>query len=342
VVAIDAGELRRALEETGQRHGPGLFGLVTERGEVVFEGSTGVADLARPRPIEAGDRFRIASVTKTFVAVVVLQLVASGTLSPTDSVERWLPGLVPDGDGITVDLLLRLRSGLPDYTFVLLGDPPDLGALRRYWAPEELVAIAVGAPDRMTPGEAYRYNNTDYVLLGLIVERATGQRFDAQLWQRVLEPLGLTDTTFPTVDPYLRGPHATGYLRMSESDPYQEFTVLSPSEAYTGGAIVSTAGDLARFLDGLFEGRLLDGDGLARMTECAEPFDEHRTRGLAIIRYDFGTGNVAYGFQGGVPGYTTVALRTTNGRCVILWQNGLDFHDSLSSDAPFIRAALAA
>ena len=129
---------------------------------------------------------------------------------------------------------------------------------------------------------------------------------------------------------------------MSESAPYQEFTLLSPSEGYTGGAMVSTAGDLARFLDGLFEGRLLDGDGLARMTQCAEPFDEHRTRGLAIIRYDFGTGNVAYGFQGGVPGYTTVALRTTNGRCVILWQNGLDFHDSLSSDAPFIRAALAA
>lgn len=341
-MAIDAGELRSALEETGERHGPGLFGLVTERGEVVFEGSTGVADLAAPRPFGAGDRFRIGSVTKTFVAVVVLQLVALGTLSLGDSVERWLPGAVPDGDGITVDLLLRMRSGLPDYAGPLLGDPPDLGALRRYWAPEELVRIGVSAPDRMPPGEVYRYSNTDYVLLGLIVERVTGQRFDAQLWQRVLEPLGLTGTTFPTVDPYLRGPHATGYLRTSDSEPYQEFTVMSPSESYTSGAMVSTAGDLARFLDGLFGGLLLDGESLARMTDCVEPFDGYRTHGLAINRYDYGDGNVAYGYQGGVPGYTSVALRTTNGRCVVLWQNGIDLHYSLSSDAAFIRAAVAA
>lgn len=157
----------------------------------------------------------------------------------------------------------------------MLGDPPDFGGLQRYWAPEELVRLGLTGPDRMPPDHAFRYSNLDYVLRGLIVERATGQRFD--------------------------------------SAPYQEFTVLSPSEAYTSGAMVSTAGDLARFLDG-----------------------------LAIIRYDYGDGNVAYGFQGGVPGYTSVALRTTNGRCLVLWQNGLDLHDSLPWGAPFIRAAVTA
>jgi D-alanyl-D-alanine carboxypeptidase len=77
------------------------------------------------------------------------------------------------------------------------------------------------------------------------------------------------------------------------------------------------------------------------MTDCTQIVDEHRSRGLGIVRYDFGTGNVAYGHTGGMPGYSTVAMRTEGGRSVVLWQNGADMHDQLSSDAPFIRAALS-
>ncbi len=113
-VPIDDAVLTTALAETGVDHGPGLYGLVTDHGEVVFEGSVGVADLARPRPTAARDRFRIASVTKTFVAALVMQLIAEGRLSLDDSVQLRLPGLVPDSSEITVELLLRMRSGLPD------------------------------------------------------------------------------------------------------------------------------------------------------------------------------------------------------------------------------------
>jgi D-alanyl-D-alanine carboxypeptidase len=341
-MAVDSAALQEALAETGQRHGPGLFGLVTDDGEVVFEGSVGVADVVRPRPIDARDRFRIGSVTKTYVAALVLQLVAEGTLTLADPVERWLPDAVPPGGTITVEMLLRMRSGLPDYPPAILGAPPDVRVLQRYWTPEDLVQLALTVPGRLAPDAEFRYSNTDYVLLGLIVERATGQRIDAQLWQRVFQPLGLHDTSFPTVDPYLRGPHATGYLRETDDSPYVECTTQSPSELWTAGAIVATARDVAAFLDGLLTGRLLDPDGLARMTDCTQAFDGYRTRGLSLIRYDFGAGGVAFGQQGGVPGYTTVALRTTAGRCVVLWQNGIDLHYSLSSDAPFIRAAVSA
>lgn len=176
--------LTEALERTGVHHGPGLFGLVTQNGQTVFQGSVGAADLVRPRPIEASDRFRIASVTKTYVAAVVMQLVAEGVLSFTDSVQQWLPDLVPHSCDITVEVLLRMRSGLPDWIGPVFGDPPDLRALDRYWAPGEPVRMALtAAHDRLAVDTGYRYCNTDYALLGMMIEQATGQSMEAQLWQ---------------------------------------------------------------------------------------------------------------------------------------------------------------
>jgi D-alanyl-D-alanine carboxypeptidase len=200
--------LQDALARSGQDHGPGLFGLVTEAGQVVFAGSAGAADLTRPRPPAARDLFRIGSVTKVYVAALVLALADEGVLSLADPVQRWLPGVVPGGEQITVEMLLRLRSGLPDYLGLLFGDPPDLRVLDRYWPPGELIGLALAAGDRWPPGAGYRYSNTDYVLLGLVIERAAGQRVDALLWQKIFQPLDLRDTVFPVADPYLRGPHA--------------------------------------------------------------------------------------------------------------------------------------
>lgn len=339
-VTYDTGALARALEETAADHGPGLFGLVTDGGEVVYAGSVGTADLDAPRPIGADDQFRIGSVTKTYVTALVLQLAAEGAFALDDPVERWLPGLVPDSDGITVDLLLRLRSGLPDYVGVILGEVPDLGALRRYWAPEELVRAALTAPDRLPPDTEHRYTNTDYVLLGLVAERATGQRVDALLWRRMLEPLGLRDTTLPAVDPRLRGPHARGYLRFSAEMPYVECTELSPSQAWTAGGIVATAPDVARFFEALLGGGLVADPVLARMTDGSERLDAARGRGPGLIRYAIDGAPPAYGQQGGVPGYTCAVLRSVTGRCVVLWQNGYDAHATLPYDTPFVLAAL--
>jgi D-alanyl-D-alanine carboxypeptidase len=116
---------------------------------------------------------------------------------------------------------------------------------------------------------------------------------------------------------------------------------MTPSESWTSGAIVATAGDLAAFLDGLLGGDLLAPGTLARMTDCTQTIDEYRCRGLGIVRYDFGSGSAAFGHTGGLPGYTTVAMRTQAGRGVILWQNGYDADNPLQPDTPFIRAALS-
>lgn len=343
-VSVDGEALQAALAVTAAEHGPGVYGLVTEAGQPVFTGAVGVADLGSPRPIEACDRYRIGSVTKVYVATLVLQLVADGLLALDETVQKLLPGLVPGGADITVETLLNLRSGLPDYTTALFGDPPNdlsaLSALERYWSPRQLVAAALGSGDRLPSNHQYRYSNTDYILLGMMIEQATGERVDAQMWQRIIKPMGLADTTFPTVDPHLRGAHARGYWRASADADYAELTTMTPSESWTAGAVVATASDVAAFLDGLFDGSLLPAQYLARMIEPTQQLDRHRSRGLGVVRFDFGTGNVAYGHQGGMPGYTTVAARTESGRCVVLWQNGMDLHAPLSSDTAFVQAAL--
>jgi len=259
----------------------------------------------------------------------------------SDTVGSWLPGVVPAADQITIELLLRMRSGLPDYVLAILGDPPDLAALDRYWPPRELVLAALSQPGLLPPDSEFRYSNTDYVLLGMIVEQATGERVEAQLWQRIFQPLGLRDTYFPAVDPYLRGQHATGYLRFDAAEPYLERTVISPSQPFTAGAVVSTAGDVAAFLDGLLGGELLAPGALSLMTDCPEVIDSERTLGLGIVRFAFDGLDPAWGHTGGIPGYSTIAMRTAAGRCVVLWQNCFDAADPLDSDAPFIKAALS-
>ena len=337
---FDTARLRAALTATAADHGPGLLGLVTEDGVPVFEEGTGAADLDTGRPPTADDRFRIGSITKTYVSALLAQLLREDAFARTDTVERWLPGLVPGGDGLTVELLLRMRSGLPDYVWPLLGMPPDLDRVTRYFRPEELVAVAVAQPDRNPPGESFRYCNTDYVLLGLIAEKATGTRVDALLHDRVLAPLGLHDTTFPIAQQRMHGPHATGYLR-TEPGPYQPIPAVSPSESWTAGGMTATPRDLARFFDALLDGRVVDPDDLATMTGRTEPLADGIWRGFGLVRYERPDGTVAFGHHGGVPGYTTMALRSAAGRTVVLAQNGIDLHDMLTSDNPFVAAALA-
>lgn len=339
---IAAARLRDALAETAATHGPGLVGLVTEHGEPVFEGGVGVTDLQDGRPPTADDQFRIGSITKTYVSALLVQLLREGAFARADTVERWLPGLVPGGDGLTVDLLLRMRSGLPDYAWPLLGDPPDLNRVTRYFRPEELVEVALAQPDRNLPGESFRYCNTDYVLLGLIAEKATGTRVDALLHEQVLAPLELHDTTFPTAQTRLHGPHATGYLRMEAGAAYQPVPAVSPSEAWTSGGMTATPRDLGRFFDALLDGRVVDPADLETMTARTEPLEDRIWRGFGLVRYERPDGTVAFGHHGGVPGYTTLALRTTAGRTVVLAQNGIDLHDALTSGNPFVDAALAA
>src|SRR5262249_19201622 len=149
--------------------------------------------------------------TKTFVAAIVLQLVGEGRLSIADTVERWLPGVVPGGERITLRQLLNHTSGLFDYaednTF-----GRQLAHPKKVWSPRQLIRIATAHPPLFAPGARWSYSNTGYILLGLIVEQATGNPLGSELRRRIFAPLRLRSTSFDT-KPQIAGQHAHGYTK---------------------------------------------------------------------------------------------------------------------------------
>jgi D-alanyl-D-alanine carboxypeptidase len=317
-------------------YGPGLFARVTQDGAEEFVGTAGVADLVDRRPIRTTDRLRIGGITKTFVATVVLQLASEDRLAVEDPVGGWLPEY-PVHPDLTLAHLLGLRSGLPCYARALVGTPPDWRIYDRYHAPEDLVRLALTLDAESPPGLAHHHSHTDYVLLGLVVEWVTGQRLDAQVWQRIIAPLALRDTYFPTVDPTLHGPHATGYVRCG--GPYLSCPDVTPSQSWASGAMVSTPADLARFYDALLGGDLLPADQLSAMRD-AIPIDERHGYGLGLYRIQFDDGATGFGHYGVVPGYTSLVVRIDHGRTIVLYQNSLDKTLPLSWNNPVAVAAL--
>lgn len=264
--------------------------------------TSGVRDLRTGTKVGADDRFRIGSNTKTFVSTVVLQLVGEGRLRLTDRVERWLPGLLPDGKAITVRQLLNHTSGLPDYG----ADPRLLAPYQRnpayYWAPNKLVGLVRTSP-RST---GFAYSNTNYIVLGLIIEKVTGLSASTEIQRRLLQPLKLPNSSFPLRDPHIHGPHLHGYLT---GNGHLDVSVLSPSVSWTAGGMISTVGDLARFQRALFTGKLLRKAQLKQL-ETIVPGEDY---GLGVVRLETPCGT-AWGHEGSFPGYFSAALTSLDGK----------------------------
>ena len=176
---------------------PGAVLVVDDPEADPIEVVSGVTNIESEQQMRANDRFRIGSLTKSYVAAVALQLDEEGKLSLGDSVEHWLPGLLPNGEEITVRQLLGHRSGLYEYE----EDPRVLkpylqGDYGYTWAPEDLIQIASEHEATAPPGTKVVYSNTNYTVLGLLVEAASGQSLQAELQQRVFDPLDLSATSF--------------------------------------------------------------------------------------------------------------------------------------------------
>ena len=181
-------------------------------GSGVWTGASGVADLRTGRPIRPGDRFRAGYLTVPFVATVVLQLVGEGRLSLSDTVERWLPGILPYGDQITVRQLLNHTSGVPDYWTSCRVVALFRGDRFRSWRPRELVALIADRPPDFAAGTAWSYSSTDYVLAGLIVERVTGHRLGRGARAADLPAVAAARQLVPDGLPVLARPAPEGLL----------------------------------------------------------------------------------------------------------------------------------
>jgi D-alanyl-D-alanine carboxypeptidase len=287
---------------------------------------SGVADLRTGRPVPRHGYFRIGSTTKTFVATVVLQLVAEDRLSLEDTVEHWLPGVVAgngnDGRAITVRHLLQHTSGIYNYTndIAELGTPEGYESLRfRNWRPEELVAIAMRRPPDFAPGTHWSYSNTGYILVGMIVEAVTGRSWDEEVRDRIIRPLGLRHTFSPGDSPFVPRPHALAYQQYAPGGPFVDTTVLNHTWGGAAGDLIGTADDLIRFWRALARGELLGSAQLAEMqrTVLAETFQEFwpgARYGLGIFWRPLGCGGGYWSHGGDTLGYSTRNGVTADGR----------------------------
>jgi D-alanyl-D-alanine carboxypeptidase len=190
--ATQAPALQQAADELVAAGVPGVVVLVRD-GHRTTRIASGYGNLAKQTPIRVTDKFRVASLTKTFVATVVLQLVGERTLALDDTVERWLPGVFPDGDAIMIRQLLNHTSGIYDAQ----NDPAILapyfaGDLTHFTPPLELVQVAAAHELLFPPGSNWSYSNANYFVVGLIIEAATGNPLGSELRRRIFRPLDLT------------------------------------------------------------------------------------------------------------------------------------------------------
>jgi D-alanyl-D-alanine carboxypeptidase len=304
---------------------PGLVVTIADHDRVRTL-SFGVSDLRHDTPMRPDDRFRIASITKSMTAAVVLQLAEEGVLDLEDTVERWLPGVLRAGAEITLADLLGHVSGLAE-----VDDSPFVG--RDGVTPAEYVDAIADEPLEAAPGELFVYRNVNYVLLGLVVEAAEGQDLATVMDERLFAPLRMRDTRVASEGrPGPRMVHVyVGVEDLSWLDVYW---------AAGAGGVTSTAGDVSRFYRALVAGEVVGEEALARMTDVRDDdinFWSGYGLGLATVETDCGT---ALGHSGRLPGLSTEAWTLpVRERSVVLFVNA-DWRGALGTLDAVREAAL--
>jgi D-alanyl-D-alanine carboxypeptidase len=305
---------------------PGVTVLVRD-GRKSLQLTAGVSDLETKTAVDPDDRFRIGSLAKPYVATVVMQLAEEGRLALGDTVERWKPGTIPNGTDITLRQLLNHTSGIGDYAEVSqeVNAPYLKGDLGHVWTPSQLVKIAVDAGPLFAPGAGVHYSNTNFTLLGLIVEKASGNSLEHELKTRIFEPLKLTDTSFST-DGRMPAPYAHGYL-VGNGKPL-DVTELYPY--YWGaGNLVADADDVAVFYKALLGGKLVSSASLAQMKKLVMQTPQ-RGQGLGLVGDENGCGKF-FGHDGSTPGYFSDALVMDSGREVVFLINSVSIEDTVAN-----------
>jgi D-alanyl-D-alanine carboxypeptidase len=272
---------------------------VARPGQDHWAAAAGFSDRERRKPLNVGDRFRIASVTKTFTAVVALQLAEEGRLRLDDPVTLHVASF-PWGDHVTVRHLLAHTSGIPDYWRVNNFLHQLLQRRDKRWTAEEVVGLVASRPLEFTPGARFSYSNTNYKVLGQVIDRAAGASWASEVRRRVLEPLEMRDTFIPSVEAVPGGVIAGYFDADRDGDTENAGGGSWPAletEGEADGNIVSTVADLLRFDLALFRGQLLKRRSMDAIMADAGDYT------LGVQRWEAHVGVPAVGHSGSDPGF---------------------------------------
>ncbi len=302
-------EIQLALHEIVERNlaaseSPGALVGVWYPGQGEWQHAAGIADLETGAPVTLEDHLRIASNTKTFVATVVLQLVDEGLVGLDDPIEDYVPG-IPNGTAITVRQVLGMNAGIADFIAM-----PEIAAeyaanpLFSLGSDEILTIIRESTPD-YAPGAELRYSNSNYVVLGFLIEAVTDRSPAKEIHDRLIAPLGLSGTSFP-LTPFMPEPTMHGYFAENLGDPLIDVTRSNPSFPWTSGAMISTLADVRTWVEALATGStLLSATTLAERNTWGEliPGSTVATYGLGILNF-----RGFLGHNGGIAGYSSWML----------------------------------
>jgi CubicO group peptidase (beta-lactamase class C family) len=266
--------------------------LVAEDGKILLDKGYGFANLEWQVPNTPATKFRLASITKQFTAASILVLEERGKLKVEDPVKKYMPDPPTAWDKITIFNLLTHTSGIPNFT-----DFPDYRDTEATTTtPEKLVARFRDKPLDFEPGTKWNYSNSGYVLLGYLIEKINGQTYSDFVQQNIFMPLGMKDSGYDFNSAVIDH-RAAGYSPSKDGPINAGF--INMTIPYSAGALYSTTEDLLRWEQGLFGGKLLKQESLAKMTT---PFKEDYAFGLGVTTVD-GHKRIAHG--GGIEGFNT-------------------------------------
>ena len=305
-----AARLDRIFAEAYPATGPGAAVIVVQDGKPILRKGYGLANVELSVPITPEMVFRVGSVTKQFTAAAILKLVEAGRLSLSDEIGRFLPDFPTRGKKMTVEQLLTHTSGIKSVT----GMPSWSPRMREDWTPAQIIAFFQNEPLDFEPGTKWKYNNSGYHLLGAIIEKVSGKKYEDFVAEAIFRPLGMERTRYGSDAPIIPG-RVEGYQRTPGgliNAPY-----ISMTQPYSAGALVSTVDDLTRWQAALDRDGFLSAESRRRMWTPVTLPDGTATRygfGWGIWKYE---GHAVVEHGGAINGFVTANMRLPDDRIYV-------------------------
>jgi CubicO group peptidase (beta-lactamase class C family) len=308
--SLDKGKLDQFFDRLAEKNRAMGSLTIAKDGAVLYTRAIGYSQIngGEKKPLTAASRFRIASITKTFTAVMILQLVEEGKLKLTGTLDKFFPQ-VPNAQKITILQILSHRSGIPNVRRDQATWKPGAPITK-----DEMLALIVKGAPEFEPDTKNSYSNSGYFLLGLILEKLTGKPYDQALEERINSKIGLKDTYMATGRIDVNKGEALTYIHIGSD--WKEGFETHPS---IGFQLISTPGDMAKFIQSLFDLKLISQDSLNRMKTMRD--DE----GLGIVTFTF-AGKTFYGNTGGGDNYGSWLAYQPEEKLVVAYTTNAKVH----------------
>ena len=291
---------------------PGMLIGVWAPGKTEYVKAKGKSDINKRTEMNLDDKFRIGSVTKTFVVTVLLQLVDEGKLQLDDPINKYFPDF-PNGSNITVRMLANMSSGIFSYSETAAFEDSLTNNPFKQWTPKEFIELSLSEKPNFEPGKGFHYSNTNFILIGMIIEKITGNSLKSEIENRILKPLNLKNTSFPDYGAALPEPYSHGFMIDSTGKLTDYTEGYDISWAWAAGAMISDMADMKTWAEALGTGKMISAESQKERLKWVEVAGSPAKYGLGIF-----TVQGFMGHDGGLPGYTNITMYDPVHKAVII------------------------